>query len=570
MSKSAEIRSALEVAKKHGFTPDAALEAEVANLENPQYRIAVVGKFQVGKSTLINKVFLQDNPILWEGDGICTTSVTTEVQYGPTPRMEVYRWKDAAKTEEVLDKSVDNPTAEDLKAVTVGSDRVALADTVSRVKLFSPNEGLKGYTILDTPGLDDPNPEILMNTTYRIIPGCDLAILVADAKMLDEVELDLLRNKLIAEGITKLMVMLSYRPKSDKSETMRKDILSEVKAKLGGIDRKDVPVEMYCFDESVGDILCSRAKIEGVIRDFLKNNALAGRESRVATHLRRFLDNCQVELAAKIKAAGQSNEENRRLSAEIEAKLAEIRKKNERALSEIKDIFKRNKPSEFKVRGKISPVFSKFIADLEASDLGAVKEKLESAPKILHAELVPALTEYTDEIAKDLRREVAESQRGFEAVAVEWDDFLKEKLNLGKDTLVNILVKTPTIVIELINIYGLDMILPFGFVTAIIARAFQSRVGFLKDLTLGNLVKSIILSRVRSGLDNCCDDFAKDVAAQIGDSLDGSLVSIGKQLDAQYQEQAQIITDSLAGTEKIDATAFESARAELGAAAATL
>jgi len=66
MSKVDAIRNAIETAEKHGFAPPPALKREVAELENPQYRIAVVGKFQVGKSTLINKVFLQDNPILWE------------------------------------------------------------------------------------------------------------------------------------------------------------------------------------------------------------------------------------------------------------------------------------------------------------------------------------------------------------------------------------------------------------------------------------------------------------------------------------------------------------------------
>lgn len=39
----------------------------VSRLENPHYRIGFVGQYQVGKSTLINRVFLRDDLLLKEG-----------------------------------------------------------------------------------------------------------------------------------------------------------------------------------------------------------------------------------------------------------------------------------------------------------------------------------------------------------------------------------------------------------------------------------------------------------------------------------------------------------------------
>lgn len=73
---------------------------QVNNLENPKYDITVVGKYQVGKSTLIKKVFLSDNPILIEGQGLCTTSFAINIMYGDAEKLEIYKWGD--KNEELL------------------------------------------------------------------------------------------------------------------------------------------------------------------------------------------------------------------------------------------------------------------------------------------------------------------------------------------------------------------------------------------------------------------------------------------------------------------------------------
>lgn len=57
MSKKEVINSAVRVIKAHGFKLDGNLDKQIASLENPQYRVSVVGEYQVGKSTLINRVF---------------------------------------------------------------------------------------------------------------------------------------------------------------------------------------------------------------------------------------------------------------------------------------------------------------------------------------------------------------------------------------------------------------------------------------------------------------------------------------------------------------------------------
>ena len=79
-----------EISKKYGFALPEKLQQEIAELNNPQYRIAVVGKYQVGKSTLINRVFLRNNPILTEGNGLATTPMVV------APQASAARWQAAS------------------------------------------------------------------------------------------------------------------------------------------------------------------------------------------------------------------------------------------------------------------------------------------------------------------------------------------------------------------------------------------------------------------------------------------------------------------------------------------
>ena len=180
MSKKEAVLNGIKIAEKYGFTIPYSLANEINAAENSKYRIAVAGKFQVGKSTLINKVFLSDNPILIEGEGLCTTSINTEIEYAPTRKLELFRWEDSDKLTETTLKEIENPTMDDLKSSTVGKDRLSLSKSISKVKLYEPNESLHNYTIIDTPGIDDPDYEILQNTTFRIIPSSDIAIVVVE------------------------------------------------------------------------------------------------------------------------------------------------------------------------------------------------------------------------------------------------------------------------------------------------------------------------------------------------------------------------------------------------------
>ena len=70
-----------------GIAVPETLADSLDGLDNPHCKIAIVGRFQTGKSHLINEAFLNQNLLLKEGVGLCTTAVTTEIVFGESIRI---------------------------------------------------------------------------------------------------------------------------------------------------------------------------------------------------------------------------------------------------------------------------------------------------------------------------------------------------------------------------------------------------------------------------------------------------------------------------------------------------
>lgn len=545
-----EFLNAAEAARTAGFSVPENLQTEITNLENPKYRVAVVGKFQAGKSTLINHVFLQDNPILLEGSGLCTTSVTTEIGYGPSPRMEVYHWEDEQKVKDVLAQAIDNPSQGELKSVTVGDDRASLANTVSCVKLYSPVEALRKFTILDTPGIDDPDPSILQTTTYRIIPGSDLAVLVTDAKQLDQVELDLLRKDLIHDGIARIMVLISYRPEDGKTAETRKNILETIQAQLADIGKEDIPVEMYCFNEGLDDILCSRGEIALALNSFLVENAQAGREAHVKTHLREFLNNCLLELASRLKGSSQSAEERAAFEKKLREQQRIAQEKCDRLIRMLGDDFAaiRQNAKPF-VERKIGSVFQAFKEKLNSAEsFPAAQQILKNADSALKLALSDAVNECVVKVEQDVRNALSGKSDEIRNITIAWSEFLQEELDIGD----GFMTKIPNIAVEIANVIVLNLLLPFGWITAIVGRIIQSHIGLIKNLGFGSLLKAIMVSQANKAIDEAQEKTVQEVNSHIGEALDQALQKIRQTLSGQYDGQAKTVLENLETTQAED------------------
>lgn len=585
MSKQEAIRNAARAVKAHGLSLPADLDKQIASLENPQYSVAVVGDFHVGKSTLINRVFFGDKPLLAEGEGRATTAVAIDNEYGSDAKMEVYDWvfdipadntKDpptppkTSRTTEKLVTTVPNPTKDDVYAATVSSameSRAELAKKRARVRIAVPNEALRGFTVIDTPGLDDPNQELLLDTTWRIIPGADVALLVVPARMLGDRTTNLLRKEIMGtSGISRLMILVSCKPSDGFDAEQRKDVLDTIKAQLASIGRENIPVEMYCFDPAVEDIMSDVSEIRMTLRSFLTENALPGREEKVANLVRTELEKDLAAIAAKLATAGKSDAERAALAAKVDAEVARFKDKAERAFERFQDDVKAlNDDTMHDVDLAVEAVFDKFFNELaEKGTIGAMKKVLDKAQTSIKSDLQDKVSIIGLKLKADIESLVKHYGNDMEEARRVWTPIVSDEFQIKTP----IVAKIPQAVIEAISIALLNLVLPFGWITAIIGRLmskpFMDPVGWLATQT--------ILSQVKSGLEETKPEVRTQIMQQIDAGIQKTFTDVKAAMEASNKAQVEAIRSAIAAEPagSGDRAALESAKADLEAALAAL
>ena len=583
MNKQEAIRNAARAVKAHGLSLPSELDKQIAGLENPQYRVAVVGEYQVGKSTLINRVFLGDKPILSEGDGFCNTAVATDVEYGPNAKMEIFDWTDSHQENEVLVKTVDNPTECDVKDATVATEtetRAELAKKRARVRIQAPIEALRGFTVIDTPGLDDPEEEILLNTTWRVIPSADVALLVVDCKRLPESTddkpvrgkvpgrvMDLLRKKIMGEnGIARLMVLVSCKPSDGFQAKQRAKALSDIKAQLANIGRENIPVELYCFDSAVTDIMSDVSEIRLKIRTFLTENALPGREEKVANLVRAEIEKDLVEVAAKLKTVGTSEADRAALVAKVEAEVAHFKEKAELAFERFQaDVQALDDDLMHDVDNAVEIVFAKFLDELKAQDsIDGMKRVLDKAEATIKDGLQNRISIIASKLKDEISDLVKQYGKNMEDVRRRWNVFLSDEFQIQKP----FVAKIPTTVWTALEIVLLNIILPLGWITAIVAHLCGK--SFFNPVAFG--AKILIVQQVEKGLEESKLEVRHQIMNQVSMATHSTFDAIKNGMEEFNHAQVEAIRSALAAepADSGDRAALESAKADLESALAAL
>ncbi len=266
---------AIRVFRQAGYDDIAErLTMEMETMAAEVYKIAVVGEFKSGKSTLINKVFLQDDVLVT--DIIEATAVPTEIRYSRDKYLEIVPY-DTRKyqrpnpfengvledVEEIRDEGepfkILDPSAEDIKKFTAAESsegRARLAGKIARAKLGWPAVHIAGLAVFDTPGINSIN-EAVIATTYRVVPESDLVLFLTNSRQLSGVEMEFLSGRVLSEGIARVMLVVTYDPHSGILQApQRKKLLDAIRGQLAGIGQGNIPVEMV-------DIRGSLPKREG-------------------------------------------------------------------------------------------------------------------------------------------------------------------------------------------------------------------------------------------------------------------------------------------------------------------
>ncbi len=541
------------------------VELAIEELENPVYKVAVVGKFQTGKSHLINEAFLNQSLLLKEGNGLCTTAVSTEIAFGATPRL-VIDYKDDAPT-----KIIENPNAEDIQSFTGADDetaRIELAANVKNVRLEWPCESLKHFTLIDTAGIDDPNRELLRATTYRTIPDSDAAVMVVSARALSAVELNFLRQSIFSCGLGHVMIVVSYRPETDSlSEEGRDKILETIRGQLTEIGMGDIPVRMVCYDQEItGNTVNTPEGIREMFCGFAEAAAGKNRVSKIAMSLKKIISDRIRELEFKMSLSDKDEAELKvvragltRLADELRSAREELRAGLDVALCSIRD------DETLRFRTACTAIGKRYYEAFGACDgLGDAQKHFEKANEILvpqlESEFVLGFESMRRKVLDELLKrssKIAELCSRCNLAGVEMGGDLKLDGGMFKSWNSRLV----TFADYLLTIF----LLPGGLFMGWCVRFIWGRIPIINALVPSELIKSQMTEAVRESLDkelmkygdhfrDSADQalarFKGDVFKQITDEIERRLKEAVDAAEAKYEGRSTFDRDAIA--EKID------------------
>ena len=206
-------------------------------LQEEQFKIVVVGEFSRGKSTFINALLgKRILPSLVRP----TTTVLNIISYGEHHKIKIH-YHDRNTVDLITEEQFKgliapkDPIIGDKESEEVFEEHVKKIKKVKYAEISYPLSFCQnGVQIIDTPGTNDLDP-IREEITNNIIPASDAAILILDAtKLLSESEVSFLRDRLLANDISKIFVVINFKDLLKSQEDIEK-VMKYAQTKLESI-----------------------------------------------------------------------------------------------------------------------------------------------------------------------------------------------------------------------------------------------------------------------------------------------------------------------------------------------
>ena len=221
------------------------LQQDIQRFEQEQQtlNIAIMGQVKAGKSSFLNALLFDGKPVLPTAATPKTANLT-RISYGEKPALEIEyyskeEWLDleqlaqenyesepvkvAKELVEMVEKAgldvnavleqqhqrIETSSLDKLMNILnqyAGNDGQYTA-LVKMTRLYLPNEELKGFDVIDTPGMNDP---VISRTqkTKEEMARCDVVFFLSRAsQFLDQSDIDLLTNQLPQGGVERLYLI---------------------------------------------------------------------------------------------------------------------------------------------------------------------------------------------------------------------------------------------------------------------------------------------------------------------------------------------------------------------------
>jgi hypothetical protein len=308
------------------------------------------------------------------------------------------------------------------------------------------------------------------------------------------------------------------------------------------------------------------SEIRLAIRSFLSENAMPGREEKVANLIRMEMEKDLVEVAAKLKTIGTSDAARAALAAKVEAEVARFKEKAELAFDRFQDKVKAlSDDTRREVGFAIDAVFDKFYRDLaEKDNVGAMRNFIERGKTTIKSDLSDKISIINLKLKSDIERIVDRYGNDMEECREGWNVFISDEFEIKKP----VAAKIPPIAIKTIEVVLLNLILPFGWITAIIAKIVLGDNFSPVDWA----TRQMILQGAKKNLEEAKPDTLEQIMQQVEAGIQKTFNDVKTAMESSNRAQVEAIRSGLSGepTDSGDRAALESAKADFETVLASL
>ncbi len=257
-------------------------------LQNKTYTIAVIGKFQTGKSTFLNAL-LRAPDLLKVGAGMPTTSAATYIKYGKISDLQI-SFKDGETLSfrqdqeslfqkitsffrfwESKEEQTERQMSEFIHKITTQKyDENAREDTIERITITYPSNFLKdGLILIDTPGTDIEKSDH-SKVTEEIVKKVDACVLLFSADQNIPKDYFEFLEKHNIRNLSKLFFVVTKADKAMEANEIDDDIgNSQLSDVIRGV-RKTIAARLKLSKPKVYSLACEKI-LEDIVGKRLAN-----------------------------------------------------------------------------------------------------------------------------------------------------------------------------------------------------------------------------------------------------------------------------------------------------------
>ncbi|MDM8535529.1 dynamin family protein [Desulfobacterales bacterium HSG17] len=571
------------------------LEKELDSLKSETYKIAVVGEYKTGKSTLINRTFLKDN-ILFT-DIMEATAVPTEINYATQKRLEVIHF-DKEKDPVII----KDPCQEDVKLYTSAQTpegRARLSHNTKHAKLFWPANNLDGLTLFDTPGINSINSAVIA-ATYRILPKADLVLFITGDKQLSNVELEFLSSRVFSQGITRAIAVVTYCHDPEQgieSITQKEKLVQTIKSQLSNTGRDNIPVETVNlrdnsdlikskqgnfrhgieddtsqFSENkkkdVNDVISdllgesivstapefsvssdlkekpgSFAALEKKLISFIRDNVRPGRVEKASKVLNIQTQLALVRCETELSAMSKDEIQRQQMLSDIKVREAEMRLKYEKLSREFKQELQ-GVEQEFilsaqKGLGRIAELY---IAGFDAcDDLNELQNRLKDAQFFLKRKVEDMFITCSEQAEESIIEIVENYGIKSHTLLMPWYSEISRELNIDG----GILAKIPQFALFAFDVMLFVRFGPFGPLADILIRLLANYIPFLNKALPVSLAAGLLKKKIQNSLETEFEAIKKELPDLIKLNFDTLINNIMEEWNSYADQQISTIRKSV-------------------------